>query len=294
MINELHYIKEENKMTLHECGRIEEILVLPDEVDGLPVKKIEAYAFSGKDVKEIYLPRNLEEMGRYIFYRCFQLRKLCISDSLTEIGAGAFTRCRLSEIEIDFFKGKKSCLKYILDEIRYEVCVTLRYRSANGAVETAKLLFPEHYEEAVENTPARILGTRYHGSGGDYRQCFYEKELDYKQYDALLPRAIAAEQEETVVKLALFRLRYPFQLSDQAKGIYEAFLKQRITIAGKMSAEEEDTETLCFFYENGYWTEDSITEVIDYISAKGKVAVLSLLMDQRHERFPKKKKVFEL
>ena len=212
MMNELHYRKEQNKMILEECGRIEEILVLPDEIDGIPVKQIAAYAFSGKDVKEIYFPRYLVEIGKYVFYRSFQLRKLFISDSLSEIGAGAFTGCRLSEIEIDFWTGKKSCLKFILDEIRYPVYVTLRYRNTDGTAKTAKVLFPEHYEEAVENTPARIVGTRYHGSGGDYRQCFYEKELDYKQYDALLPRAIAAEQEETVIQLAVLRLRYPYQL----------------------------------------------------------------------------------
>ena len=51
--------------------------------------------------------------------------------------------------------------------------MTMRYCREDGSEERAKLIFPEHYEEAVENTPARIVETHYHGSGGDYRQCFY-------------------------------------------------------------------------------------------------------------------------
>ncbi len=68
--------------------------------------------------------------------------------------------------------GNKSCLKEILTEIRYQIIATLRYQGTE-----TKILFPEYYADAVENTPARIVETHYYGSGGEYRECFYQQEL---------------------------------------------------------------------------------------------------------------------
>lgn len=44
--------------------------------------------------------------------------------------------------------------------MRYQMRI---YLHAPEGGQEAKLLFPEHYEEAVENTPARILETHHHG-----------------------------------------------------------------------------------------------------------------------------------
>ena len=70
----------------------------------------------------------------------------------------------------------------------------------------------EAVEEAVENTPARILETHHHGAGGYYRQCFYNRELDYKKYDEMFYHTVAEDTEETAVELALNRLRFPEKL----------------------------------------------------------------------------------
>ena len=59
-----------------------------------------------------------------------------------------------------------------IDVVFYEGCGN----EERGKI-SARLVFPEHYEEAVENTPARILFTQHHGSGNNYRQCFYNKEM---------------------------------------------------------------------------------------------------------------------
>ena len=43
----------------------------------------------------------------------------------------------------------------------------------------ASLVFPEFYVEGVENTPARILEERIHGTGMKYRNCFKGKVFDF-------------------------------------------------------------------------------------------------------------------
>lgn len=61
---------------------------------------------------------------------------------------------------------------------------------------TARLMFPEFYEEGVENTPARILETHVHGSGILYRNCFQGRKIDFYQYDNAFPHAMAQESGE--------------------------------------------------------------------------------------------------
>ena len=291
----IHYLLEETAAVVQEtCEELEGEVKIPDEVQGLPVKRISPYAFARKRVEELHLPGCLEEVGRYVFYRCFALRRLCFTDSWKEIGAGVFTGCRLSELEIDFYRGERSCLKFIVDEVRYEICVTMRYHREDGQVETAKVLFPEHYEEAVENTPARIVETHRHGSGGYYRQCFYNRALNYAEYDSLLPWAAAGENEVVTAKIAVLRLRFPYRLSGAAKEKYEAWLVEHIEDAGRFYALAEDTETLRFFGRNGYWTREAIEQAIDAVSVEKKTEVLSVLLEERRRYFPKKKKIFEL
>ena len=105
--------------------------------------------------------------------------------------------------------GNKSCLKEILTEIRYQIIATLRYQGTE-----TKILFPEYYADAVENTPARIVETHYYGSGGEYRECFYRRELDYGKYDRLFALSEARDSEEAIFSVALTRLRYPWKLED--------------------------------------------------------------------------------
>lgn len=203
------YQKKEDGLTVTACYGIDGQIYLPDELGGEPITAIAPYAFSDREpeegdlcwmeegaealsglhrlnmeaVTEIRLPRGVREIGRYAFYRCPNLRKLVLSDALREIGGGALTGCRIREVEIHFANGEQSALPSILDEMRYRILARLYYQEGK----TAQVLFPEHYEEAVENTPARILYTSHHGAGGYYRQCFYNRALDYGKYDELLP-----------------------------------------------------------------------------------------------------------
>lgn len=161
----------------------------------------EEHVLAGNEVEEIVFPDSLREIGRYIFYGCGNLKKLEFSDSLMQIGCGAFTGCHaLNKLTVHMKQGKKSGMKEMLGEMWQRIDVAFLYepekdqqteseqRSEGGtgiwmpdvlhrkeSRPEARLVFPEHYDEAVENTPARILYTEYHGSGSNYRQCFYNK-----------------------------------------------------------------------------------------------------------------------
>ena len=175
--------------------------------DGLGFGR-EEHVLAGNDVEEIVFPDTLKEIGRYIFYGCGNLRKLEFSDSLMQIGCGAFTGCHaLEKLTVHMRQGKKSGVKEMLGEMWQRIDVNFFYEYEEDGIEKsdimhrrenkseARLVFPEHYDEAVENTPARILYTEYHGSGSNYRQCFYDRELNYQEYDRLFEMAVAMDRQ---------------------------------------------------------------------------------------------------
>ncbi|BDF05235.1 leucine-rich repeat protein [[Clostridium] hylemonae] len=316
---EIHYKKDRDRVTITGCYGIDGNLYIPDEIEGHAVYGIGPYAFSDggeetdcvylspdaayvgerhrictDEVEEIRLPGRVGEIGRYAFYRCRNLRKLTLTDSLLDIGGGAFTGCRLKEAEIHFYRGEKSALKSIVDEIRFAIRAILYYHGAHGGVQTARILFPEHYEEAVENTPARLLVTEHHGSGGYYRQCFFNHELDYKKYDELLPFAVTEEKEETVIELVLGRLMYPFRLSEKSGSAYKEYLHGHMEAVGRYVAEREAFDEIRFLSRTGCFGARAVDEAVRRASELGHTELVGVLMNERQKLPAGKKKTFEL
>lgn len=313
---EIHYQKTEKGLILTGCYGVDGKIVLPDKIEGIPIVGIAPYAFSeGKEfsedfiwlsedamffkerrrlktaeVTEVRLPFGIHEIGKYAFYRCRNLQKLILSDEILEIGGGALTGCRgIREVEIHFENGECSALKSILDEVRFQVHVRLYMGD-----KVADILFPEHYEEAVEDTPAKQLFTRYHGAGGDYRQCFYNRELDYKKYDELLYRAVAEDTVETVANMALGRLMFPYKLSEEAKKKYRNYLQKNLLEIMSLLTEKEEYKKIRFLIDEKMISEEAFLSAIEYATKHGKTEILSVLMNEKRKAFPKKKKSFDL
>lgn len=303
---EIRYKKTAKGMMITEYSGTDSYVVLPDEIEGEVVTALDDYAFARNlEVEEIWLPEDLKEVGRYAFYRCRNLKKLVLGNQLLDMGGGALTGCHLTEVEIYFREGKKSCLKSIVEEMRYQIRVSLhgyswRYdageekNGTDGQLREARILFPEHYEEAVENTPARILETHHHGAGGYYRQCFYNRELDYKKYDELFYHTVAEDTEETAAELALNRLRFPVELSEKNKNVYEAYIQEHVETVAVYLVKREDIEGIRFLEQKKLWSEAAVQNGMDVAAEEKKTESLSVLMDVRKELFPKKKKMFEL
>lgn len=287
----------------------DEILEVPNQTDGYPVTAVGAYAFSasggpgaehvgnvGGSLRELRLPESVRKIGRYAFYGCAGLEKIVLTDALTDIAGGVFTGCRLKEVEIHLYNGEKCCLRDIIAENRFCLRVTLHYHRGNAgadSVETAKLIFPEHYEEAVENTPARIVMTEYHGSGGNYRQCVYNKEVDYKRYDEFFVYAEAREEKQTVLELVFGRLLWPYRLTNEAKARYEEYIRRESVDAAAFLIEREDEQGLRYLADEKLWLKESLDAAIGEAARMGKTHLVSMLMEEKHQNFPQKKKVFE-
>lgn len=260
---------------------------IPSEIDGHPVTELGAYAFSahmdreqfwhelenrtvkiwnpetgeqevsepdaetvpglqGMQVETVRLPEGLRKIGAYAFYNCNALSELHFHSSLKDLGAGLFTGCHhLRRLNVTLDETETSCLKEILIEVPEKMAVTVE-----GQLR-AKLLFPEFFEESVENTPARILMTHMHGSGMNFRNSFYMKKLDFRAYDACYYMAKAEEDFDTVLEMTLNRLQYPVGLSEDRREDYENWLNGHLVQAFEKAVEHRDLDMLMWLTEHG-------------------------------------------
>lgn len=194
----------------------------------------------GDALEELVLPPSIRRVGRYCFYNCSNLRSLSFWSSLEDWGSGVFTGShKISQMCVHVIPEQPSSLKQVLDEI-YEVLYT-RYVLENSS-DIASLVFPEYYVEGVENTPARILEEHIHGTGMKYRNCFKGKEFDFRQYDSLFAHAVVQEPEKVVGKLAVGRLRYPYQLLQEAKEQYMNYVQEHAGEIADWMLEEQDMD----------------------------------------------------
>lgn len=301
------------------CFSQEQQVTIPAQIEGKAVTKIGDYTFSshkrkedeakeikiredffeneeepmfcGENVKEVYLPHTAVEIGKYAFYGCVNLTTLGFSDSLLRTGAGIFTGCKLQKIYYDVYENKKSALRDVVRDTRFPLQVHINYK--NEGIKSC-LFYPEYYEEAVENTPARIIETHFHGTGYQYRQSFLRGEIDYRKYDDVFPVAAVQEDPDIIWKILSGRMLMPYGMSDFAWMQYEGYIKQHQCEMMNYLTEENQMPFVQFMAEKNYFTKDGIEAAIDWASKKHKTELLSFLMNEQHKRFPKKKKTFEL
>ena len=261
--------------------------------DGLGFGR-EEHVLAGNDVEEIVFPDTLKEIGRYIFYGCGNLRKLEFSDSLMQIGCGAFTGCHaLEKLTVHMRQGKKSGVKEMLGEMWQRIDVNFLYEYEEDSIEKpdmmyrrenkseARLVFPEHYDEAVENTPARILYTEYHGSGSNYRQCFYDKELNYQEYDRLFEMAVAMDKLEVLVDMSFGRLEFPYELTGKARENYREYIRKNLGDIAEYLVKQEDMHRLEVISSQKLWTLEGIDSALDCASQRKETEVSAFLMNER-------------
>ena len=261
--------------------------------DGLGFSR-EEHVLAGNDVEEIVFPDTLKEIGRYIFYGCGNLKKLEFSDSLMQIGCGAFTGCHaLEKLTVHMRQGKKSGVKEMLGEMWQRIDVNFLYEYEEDSIEKpdmmyrrenkseARLVFPEHYDEAVENTPARILYTEYHGSGSNYRQCFYDKELNYQEYDRLFEMAVAMDKLEVLVDMSFGRLEFPYELTGKARENYREYIRKNMGDIAEYLVKQEDMHRLEVISSQKLWTLEGIDLALDCASKRKETEVSAFLMNER-------------
>ena len=302
-------------ISVRRCYGLDGIVQIPDRIDGKPVTGLEGYLFSetvrgrgvppheyegepelcGSQVKELVLPRYAKRIGAYAFYNCSGLRKLSCQSTVDDWGAGVFTGCTgIASLDIYVREEGKSCFREILSELRQTLDVD--YRREDGTL-LAKLVFPEYFEESVENTPARIIMREMHGCGHMYRYCFDGTRFDVGEYDRLFPHVTVQEKPELVTRLALYRLYWPWGLKEEAAKAYQDYIAAHVGDAAEGILKRGERDILGLMARSGFMGRDGLGQMLDAASRGGNAADAALLMDIKHERFghvPLRARTFEL
>ncbi len=255
---------------------------LRDILKDIPVLK-------GSRLKELRLPSTLKKVGAYAFYNCEMIKRMELYSTTLDWGAGAFTGCQgIEELVVHVDEDRKSCLKEVLAELRQTLMVEYLGK------QRARLVFSEFFEEAVENTPARILSTSVHGCGLKYRNAFVKTQFQFKEYDTLFPHMQAQEPERLVARLALGRLRFPYQLAERYKLAYEQYLAEHCVAAACQAVERKDMEELTWLMDHVKYDGAQLESVIELAGKKNDSAAVSFLMDQKRKNGAVKRKRFQL
>lgn len=320
----IQYVRMGDGAAVVSCEGAGSFVRLPEQVDGLPVREVCPYAFSapgaaaehlppdielcctrvgsaavpgseerflgGAGLKEVVLPNGIRSVGEYAFYNCTGLSVICLGGGAIRIGNGAFMNCsRLKVIRISAASDSETCLPGLLAEIQHEVRVVFH---SDG--KKSEWIFPEYFEESIENGPARIFEHFIRGAGYRYRQAFQGDRLEEENYDRQFSAARNEAEPKTLLRIALARLRSPFRLTELSEKRYLSYLKENAVAAAELLIGDDDPEGLAFLTARGVITREIIGPVLEAAARAGRTECMSVLLNERRGRFASKEKTFDL
>lgn len=261
----------------------EEVLILGGAEDG---------DWDNRGITELSLPRSLRQIGDYAFMNLRAMETLRFTDALEGIGSASFMNCRaFSRLELTRGGlGRGTALASLVQNLPQELDVTVT--EADGT--TLRLLFPEYIESFTENSPAHHFQLQILGGGYAYHSVFRGKALDLTDYDALWPGYLAAEHDpDSALRLAYYRLRYPAQLGERARALYEEHLRRECGAALSLALELRDSAGLRLVLglhpESG-----AIDAALEKARALGSTEATAILLETRHRLSPLRRRRFEL
>ena len=128
--------KKEHKKDAHEYieitgyeGAVSD-LVVPAQIEGLPVEVIGNHSFSGRqDLKSVALPETIKTLYGFAFHNCRNLKKISLFDSIDDYYDGVCRQCdSLSEIDITINRSWFEVIRNFLADNDKTLHFTVRVR----------------------------------------------------------------------------------------------------------------------------------------------------------------------
>ena len=95
------YIESGKGITLKKYMGNADVVMIPQEIDGYPVRKIEDECFAKhQEILKVVLPDSLRSFGYKAFYGCSALREINFPDGLYEIGGWSLAHTSVTEAEL--------------------------------------------------------------------------------------------------------------------------------------------------------------------------------------------------
>lgn len=93
-IDDITYIKYNDYSELLSCDMMATKVNIPEEIDGIPVRKIASGAFNNCVLlTQLIIPDSVEEIGNNAFYGCSSLKEIKLPAKIKTIDISMFTQC---------------------------------------------------------------------------------------------------------------------------------------------------------------------------------------------------------
>ncbi len=308
--------REAEGLTILRAATCDTDAVLPDSLFGLPVTRLSDRAlapgaadvegedctlvcgrpegdFDNRRIRRLTLPRDLKSMGDYALLNLRAMEELVLTDGVQGIGGACFMNCRaFCRLDLSYVSPAEGpTLAAIVSALSQEMTVTLHGRPEGEA----HLVFPEYVERYEENSPARHFDFKIGGAGYPYHNVFRSRRLHFADYDALFPGMLAVEHEEdTALRLAFCRLRWPAGLAETAAQRYRAWLEAHRKDTLLFALQTKDAESLRLALTFSGLTEAELAAALDHSRGAGNTEAAAVLLEERHRRFPGRQKKWNL
>ena len=249
----------------------------------------EAYAFHNcRNLKKVIIPEGCKSVDSYAFYNCRNLFEVSLPKSIESIGTGLFLNCiRLKYLSF----GRYFKIADIIAPLTQELHITIQYDDG----QIAKVLVPDFQYEYIEHTPARIFQQVNYGTGHIFHQCIGNSGIDFRQYDSCFYLTKREDEDIMVLLLAMYRLEYPYRLTEDKKQVYLSYIKENVEFATRYYISKNDLDSIKFLASLNVFDENNIDRIVDLCVKSNSTEITSFVMDYRHRNFDKpKKKTFDL
>ena len=309
-------------------------LVIPEEINGLTVTEIGTGAFRGRsDLTEVHLPESIRALKGFAFYGCTNLTSIHLYDGVEDYYDGVIRQCSsLSEITVHMHQDNYRIVKELLGDNDRQLEFSLLFPDSSSqntpdsnwqsldtgssqSIDTGsysllsedsmfrdipvvqkrevRLLFPSYVNGFVEDTMARAIHLKIDGAGYPFRECVTRKGINYREYDRVFFRA-EADDDLAAARIAILRLAYPHELTDDAKTRYRDYLYSHADYIIRGLTDENRTEEVSFLTGEKLIPEAAINQAIAYASGKKRVGILSILMEAKSKQTASKGTLFSL
>lgn len=138
-------------------GNDNDVLVIPDMHNGLPIVEIDTYTFYYQVITDVVLPKFLTHISDSAFYCCDILRRVVLPETLVTINHNAFSKCsKLTEILVpesvefigaDAFSGCSSLRKIVV--LNPDISIHFSSFSGCRSIQEASFFLWEYFDDKV-------------------------------------------------------------------------------------------------------------------------------------------------
>ena len=254
-------------------------LVIPEAVDGIPVREIAPHAFENRlRLESVVLPKSVVKVGAFAFHSCRSLQKLELTEYAEDCHDGAFRGC--DAIRLIIFRVSSGNFRVMRDMLT-SAERRMHFRILDERDGTAAdLVFPGYVREDQEDTFARMIHFSLEGVGFAYRECVSRSGIDYAAYDRLFNRLDYAYGADAAA-VAMYRLKMPRSLGEAAGARYRAFLEKYAGPALRDLVRRGDTEGIALLRDEVGIPEEERAAALVYASETGQTECAALLASMR-------------